>query len=154
MSFLLFIGQKLKQVWRIKSVLRIYIFPRNLLSCVQKALKNIQTKLHWDLMKCKQFIEVSNIYPTITLTFYFAKILYIEMAFFSLQLFSIFDTILLTIHNKDNKCLGSGQKPRYGRETWNTHIYFLPYLEHSWNHLQHDNFISVLRRQKILNESS
>ena len=40
---MLLIGQKLTQVWRIKSVLRIYIFPLNLLSCVQKALKNIVT---------------------------------------------------------------------------------------------------------------
>ena len=66
-SFLLFIGQTLTQVWRMKSVLRIYIFPLNLLSCIQKALKNIQTKFHWDLMKHKHFIEVSNICPTITL---------------------------------------------------------------------------------------
>ena len=64
---MLFIGQKLTQVWRIKSVLRIYIFPLNLLNCVQKALKNIQTKFHWDWMKHKHFIEVSNISPTITL---------------------------------------------------------------------------------------
>ena len=42
------------------------IFPVNLLSCVQKALKNIQTKFHWDRMKHKHFIEVSNICPTIT----------------------------------------------------------------------------------------
>ena len=67
-SFLLLIGQKLTQVWRIKSVLIIYIFPLNLLSCVQKALKNIQTKFHWDRMKHKKFIEVSNICPTITLS--------------------------------------------------------------------------------------
>ena len=39
--------------WRIKSVLRIYISPLNLLNCVQKALKNIQTKFHWDRMKHK-----------------------------------------------------------------------------------------------------
>ena len=45
----------------------IYIFPLNLLSSVQKALKNIQTKFHWDRMKHKHFIEVSNICPTITL---------------------------------------------------------------------------------------
>ena len=42
---------KLTQVWRIKSVSRIHIFPLNLLSCVQKALKNIQTKFHWVRMK-------------------------------------------------------------------------------------------------------
>ena len=65
--FMLFIGQKLTQVWRIKSVLRIYIFPLNLLSYVQKALKNVQTKFHWDRMKHKHFIEVSNICPTITI---------------------------------------------------------------------------------------
>ena len=64
---MLFIGQKLTQVRRIKSVLRIYIFPLNLLSCVQKALENIQTKFHWVRMKHKHFIEVSNICPTITL---------------------------------------------------------------------------------------
>ena len=45
----------------------IYFFPLNLLSCVQKALKNIQTKFHWVRMKHKHFIEVSNICPTITL---------------------------------------------------------------------------------------
>ena len=67
-SFLLFIGQKLTQIWRLKSVLRINIFPLNLLSCVQKVLKNIQTKFNWDRMKHKHFIEVSNICPTITLS--------------------------------------------------------------------------------------
>ena len=66
--FLLFVGQKLTQVRRIKSVLRINIFPLNLLSCVQKALKNMQTKFHSDRMKNKHFIEVSNTCPTITLT--------------------------------------------------------------------------------------
>ena len=64
---MLFISQKLTQVWRIKPVLRIYIFPLNLLSCVQKSLKNIQKKFHWDRMKHKHVIEVSNICPTITL---------------------------------------------------------------------------------------
>ena len=57
-----FIGQKLTQVWRIKSVLRIYIFTLNLLSCVQKALKNIQTKFHCDRMKHKHFIYFSKFY--------------------------------------------------------------------------------------------
>ena len=64
---MLFIGQKLTHVWRIKSFLRIYIFPKNLSSCGQKAWKNIQTKFHWDRMKNKHFIEVSNICPAITL---------------------------------------------------------------------------------------
>ena len=63
---MLLIGQKLTQVWRVKSVLRIQIFPLNLLSCVQKALKNIQAKFHWDQMKHKHFIEFTNICPTIT----------------------------------------------------------------------------------------
>ena len=72
-SFLLFIGQKLTQVWRIKSVFKIYIFPLNLSSCVQKVLKNIQTKFHWDRMKHKTFIEVSNIFPTITLMYLIIK---------------------------------------------------------------------------------
>ena len=64
---MLLIGQKLTQVWRIKSVLRIYSFPLNLLSCVQKALKSIQTKFHWVRMKHNYFIEESNICPTIIL---------------------------------------------------------------------------------------
>ena len=64
--FLIFAIYRSK-VWRIKSVLRIHIFPLNLLSCVQKTLKNIKTKFHWDRMKHKHFIEVSNICPTITL---------------------------------------------------------------------------------------
>ena len=46
----------------------MYIFPLNLLSYVQKALKEIQTKFHWDRMKRKHFIEVSNICPTTTLS--------------------------------------------------------------------------------------
>ena len=67
---LLLIGQKLTQIWRIKSVLRIHIFPLKLLSCVQKALKNIQTKFHyWDRVTHKHFIDVLTICPTITLIF-------------------------------------------------------------------------------------
>ena len=52
--------------------------------------------------------------------------------------FSKFGNILLTVHLK---CLGSGQKPRKGRETWSTHIFCFG-LSISHNSIQVWTFIS------------
>ena len=61
------------------------------------------------------------------LSFHFIKIVYIETAFFTTfpPIFSIFDNILLATLNKKFRV---GAKPRWARETWNTHIYFLALL--------------------------
>ena len=70
-SFLLFIGQKLTQVWRIKSVLRIYIFPSKFIKLCPESLKEHTDKISLRMDETQTFYSSSNIYPTITLKAYF-----------------------------------------------------------------------------------
>ena len=83
---------------------------------------------------------------TRTLSFYSIKIFCMDTAFFYyiLAYFTAYVTIFwwqFTI-----KCLGSGQKPRYGWETWNTQISFWPNYRKNLN----SKYVILLNCNKVI----